>query len=180
MAGKVSKHCRPFLIRSPRSGIAPIIFSFSLMQTVNGILSIKYLFISCITSHFLTMLYRVIWMTVTALFHFVLAMCYKWATVCLEGLELKWLIFFLTPDYLYIYLFAILIKGACVFNRLRVPPSVCMRIRNLTEGDVDKGFLYLFYYCCLSLIYMHINNYEFLLMIRQHILPSNANLSPWK
>lgn len=89
MAGKVSKHCRLFLIRSPRSGIAPIIFSFSLMQTVNGILSIKYLFISFITSHFLMMLYRAIWMTVTALFHFALAICYKWATVCLEGLELK-------------------------------------------------------------------------------------------
>lgn len=99
----------------------------------------------------------------------------------LRGVRAKMIdFFFLTPVYLYIYLFAILIKCACVFNRLRVPPSVCMRIRNLTEGDVVKGFLYLLYYCCLSLIYMHIYKYEFLLMIRQHILPSNANLSPWK
>lgn len=146
MAGKVSKHYRPFLIRSPRSGIAPIIFSYSLMQTVNGSLSIKYLFISFITSHFLTVLYGAIWMTVTALFHFVLAVCYKWAVVCLEGLELKWLIFFFTPVYLYMYLFAIFIKGAYVFNRLRVPPSVWMEYQNVTEGDVVNGSIYFLFW----------------------------------
>lgn len=58
------------------------------------------------------------------------------AVVCSEGLELKWLIFF-TPVYLYMYLFAVFIKGAYVFNRLRVPPSVCMGIQNITVGDCE-------------------------------------------
>lgn len=35
------------------------------------------------------------------------------------------------------YLFAVFIKGAYVFNRLRVPPSVCMGIQNITEGDCE-------------------------------------------
>ena len=68
---------------------AAIIFSYSLMQTVNGSLSIKDLFMSFITPHFLIALYRAIWVTVTALFHFALAMYYKWAGVRAQGRALK-------------------------------------------------------------------------------------------
>lgn len=65
----------------------------------------------------------------------------------LRGVRAKMIdFFFFTPVYLYMYLFAIFIKGAYVFNRLRVPPSVWMEYENLTGWCREWINIYFFWY----------------------------------
>jgi len=45
-----------------------------------------------------------------------------------------------------------------------------MEYQNVTEGDVVNGSIYIFS----GIIYMHINNYDFRLDIRQHMLHLSA------
>lgn len=116
-----------FLLQSGtfrENGRAAIIFSYSLMQTVNGSLSINEQFMSFITPHFLIALYRTIWMTVMALFHFALAVHYKWDPW--KGWALKWL-YRLSLGFFFLFFFLGFIAIAYVLIRLRVPPWVSMK-----------------------------------------------------